>query len=58
MKRMAQKVCMTVKLANNRVPTDTVMEMLTLFDSLGLHAKAFPRETCGTPWLHPKLQLV
>ncbi len=32
------------KLANNRVPTDTVMEMLIVRQQ-GLHAKAFPRET-------------
>ena len=47
---VAQRVFMTVrlgKLANNRVPTDTVMEMLTLFDAKWrLFAQAFPREAC------------
>ncbi|WP_420013603.1 helix-turn-helix domain-containing protein [Tateyamaria sp.] len=47
------------KLANNRVPTDTVMEMLTLFDSKywDYTPKHFHEKLVGTPWLHPKLQL-
>ena len=47
------------KLANNRVPTDTVMSMLELFDTQywALHAEAFPRKAGGKARVHPKLQL-
>lgn len=46
------------KLANNRVATDKVMEMLELFETKYWdYTKALPREAGGPPWFHTELQL-